>query len=165
MASVYVENADRVVSRLQAFTPYVVDQLKVMMAGVASRIKASEQESLAAHSKTGRQSASVKTRVTTFKDQSVTATVSVGGKRAPGAHLFERGFQGSESVRAHSRKKNVRLKSGGRLIGKFDVRAYERKVSYRAHLYLDRAKESQRPATREAIAYAIGIAADDLELR
>lgn len=165
--NVFVENEDRVLTALWAFPPEVVERLKIMLHGVAARIAARERDALSGHSKSGRQASSVRVKVSAFRDVSVTATVTVGGKRtAPHAHLFEEGFVGTETIRAHTRKKSsARRANGARVFGSFDVRSYERSVRYRKHGYLNAAKEAERAATLEAVAYAVGSAAADLELK
>ncbi len=105
--AVYVENVDKVTTQLWSFTPQVMVNLKAAMLAVANRIAARERASLGAHSRTGRMAGSVKTKVQAWRDVSVSAVVTVGGGKrggAPYAHLFERGFTGVESVKAHFRQ-------------------------------------------------------------
>lgn len=172
--AVYVENVDRVTTQLYSFTPQVVVDLKAAMLGIAQRIAQRERSSLAAHSKTGKMAGSVRTKVTAFRDLSVDAVVTVGGRRsAPYANLFERGFSGSESVRAHQRSASRGV--GGADLGvaqlmsgpmrQFSVRAYERSVVYKPRGYLNAAKEAERSQTLSAIAAAVSTSVDKVALR
>jgi hypothetical protein len=150
---IYVQVFERITTPLLGFSGSVQDRLERALQGEGLAIGREAGSAMAAHAKSGRMLGSLKVRTKRYK-LSVWTSVSMGGTRSSRhAHLFERGYDGVETVRAHERV--------SRFGNKFTVKDYRRQVSYKPHLPLEHGLDRRRSSVRAAVMRAIGEAADE----
>lgn len=158
-----VVGAERVQSTLLSFRNGVRERLIRVMAEIAADLVA-RVKARAPH-KRGTLANSVRGKPVE-KQNYVGGRIYVGGKRAPYAHLMEKGWQGEEEVKAHVRRckaNNVKAKvetsKGLRLrkvaAGIAFVKAYKRPVSYKSLNYAHGALDEMRGEIRQRIVNAI----------
>lgn len=152
MSRVYVTVEEKVSTTLLAFPGDTVEELKAVLGAEGETIARQTRTALGAHGR-GRLAGSVKVATRAYRNLSVSTTVTYGGTRTTRhGHLFERGFEGIETVRGHE--------STSRFGNRFHVREYRRSVVYRPHRSMEGALDSRRSSIRARVLAAVGQTAE-----
>ena len=137
----------KVQTGLFSLSEAVRERLADALRAVSQDIIRATRAGWAGHHRSGKLEASLTSRVRVYGDQAVWATISAGGRRAPYAHLFERGFTGQEQVGQHTRTSRLGLS--------FTVREYARSVTYPVRDYMGQALSANKAAAEAAVARAV----------
>lgn len=155
---IYLTVEDRITTSLFTFTPELRARLVRALGIEADRILMRAKTALAGHG-TGRLAGSVRRNVKAIGDIAVRATVTAGGRKgAEHAHLFEKGFSGTETVRQHLRRSR-NMAAGWHAPMRatmHGVKEYRRAVTYKPHRYMEQALDAQQSSVLSAVNVAIG---------